>query len=433
MLKEKTKFICNACGAESPKWIGKCPSCEAWNSFVEETISITPRKLSAKLSPKTPQKLSGIKSDFSRYQTRISEFDRVLGGGIVPSSLILFSGEPGIGKSTLTLQIAGAISKDHKVLLFSGEESLEQISNRAERLGINEEKLLALSEYNLETIIETMKTERPTLTILDSIQVISSLDIQANSGSITQIKYCTERLLETAKAQHIAIIIIGHVTKDGNLAGPRVLEHLVDTVISLEGDRFQQFRILRSSKNRFGSCNEVGIFEMKEKGLKEIKNPSEQFLEGRKKNAYGSAITVAMEGLRPFTVEVQALTTTSNFGFPKRTATGFDLNRLQILIAILEKHAKLNLQNQDVFVNVVGGIKLKEPAADLAVAAAITSSLLKKPINENTIIFGEMGLSGELRKISHMETRLKEAEKMGFSKILSPSIHKEILSALSDI
>ncbi|MDX9971253.1 MAG: DNA repair protein RadA [Candidatus Gracilibacteria bacterium] len=433
MLKEKTKYTCKECGAESPKWVGKCPSCEAWNSFEQETISITPRKLSTKISPKSPQKLNFVKSDFTRYETKISEFDRVLGGGIVPSTLILFSGEPGIGKSTLTLQIAGKIAKSHKVLMFSGEESLEQIANRAQRLNINEENLLALSEYNLETIIETMKTEKPKLTIIDSIQVISSLDIQANSGSITQIKYCTERLLETAKTANSAIIIIGHVTKDGNLAGPRVLEHLVDTVISLEGDRFQQFRLLRSSKNRFGSCNEVGIFEMNEKGLKEIKNPSEQFLEGRKKNAHGSAITVAMEGNRPFTVEVQALTTTSNFGFPKRTATGFDLNRLQILIAILEKHAKLNLQNQDVFVNVVGGIKLKEPASDLAVASAITSSLLKKPISNETVIFGEMGLSGELRKIPHLDKRIKEAEKMGFSKILSPEKHKEILSALSDL
>lgn len=433
MLKEKSKFICKECGNESPKWLGKCPSCNSWNSYNEEIISSTPRKLSSKISGKTPQNLNVIKCDIKRYETEIGEFDRVLGGGILPSSLILFSGEPGIGKSTLTLQIAGKIAKKHKVLMVSGEESLEQIANRANRLKINEEKLQAIAEYNLETILETIKDEKPALTIIDSIQVISSLDLTAQSGSITQIKYCTERILETAKTEKSAIIIIGHVTKEGNLAGPRVLEHLVDTVIQLEGDRFQQFRLLRSSKNRFGSCNEVGIFEMNENGLKEVKNPSEQFLEGRRKNAYGTAITVAMEGNRPFLVEVQALTTTSNFGFPKRTSTGFDLNRLQILIAILEKHAKLNLQNQDVFINVVGGIKLKEPAADLAVASAIVSSLLKKPIDNSTVIFGEMGLSGELRKVSHADKRTKEANKMSFTKIISSDKYKEILSAISNI
>jgi DNA repair protein RadA/Sms len=433
MLKEKTSYTCKECGNSSPKWLGKCANCNSWNSYEKEEISITPRNLSAKVSARNPENLSSIKTENKRLKTNIEEFDRVLGGGIVPSSLVLFSGEPGIGKSTLTLQIAGKIAEKEKVLLISGEESLEQIASRAQRLKINQDNLQAISEHNLETILETIKTTKPTLAIIDSIQVISSLDLQANSGSITQIKYCTERILETAKKEKTAIIIIGHVTKDGNLAGPRVLEHLVDAVIQLEGDRFQQFRILRSSKNRFGSCNEVGIFEMQSLGLKEVKNPSEQFLEGRKENAFGTAITVAMEGNRPFLVEVQALTTTSNFGFPKRTATGFDLNRLQILIAILEKHAHLNLQTQDVFVNVVGGIKLKEPANDLAVASAIASSLLKKPISENTVIIGEMGLSGELRKVPHLDKRIKEANKMGFKKIVSPEKHKEIISAIKAI
>jgi len=438
MSKLKTNFKCQKCEYVSNKWIGKCPECEAWNSFLEEDIeqilSKTPRSFGKKIEAKKAESLKNSFTEKNKLKTKIQEFDRTIGDGIVPGSLILLSGEPGIGKSTLTLQIAGQIANAHgKVLLISGEESIEQIAVRAERLKINEENLKAINEYNLEVILETIKAEMPKLVILDSIQVVSSLDLPGQAGSISQVRYCTERIMEIAKTKNIAVILIGHVTKDGNLAGPRVLEHLVDTVLHFEGDRFQQFRMLRAVKNRFGSCSEVGIFEMNEKGLNEIKNPSKQFLEGRKKNAVGSIITVTIEGTRPFLVEVQALTSVSNFGFLKRTANGFDLNRLQILIAVLEKHGKLNLQNQDVFINVVGGIKLKEPAADLAVLTAIASSLLKREISEDKIFYGEIGLSGELRKVSHSQTRNKEAEKLGFTNIISPEKFKEVISVLSNL
>lgn len=430
-MKIKTVYSCSACGYESGKWIGKCPDCNAWNSFSESTahISNTPRKM-GKIEARTPLKLHLQKSDNKRITTSIDEFNRVMGGGIVPGSLTLLSGEPGIGKSTLTLQIAKSIAEQNKVLIISGEESVEQIAERAHRLGISENNLSAINEFALEVILETIKAEKPVVAIVDSIQVVSSLDMPQAAGSITQIRYCTEKLMELAKTKNISLILIGHVTKEGNLAGPRVLEHLVDTVLHFEGDRFQNFRMLKCAKNRFGSCSEVGIFEMNELGLTEVKNPSEQFLEGRRNGAIGSVITVAIEGTRPFLVEVQALTCTTVFGYPKRTANGFDLNRLQILIAVLEKHAKLNLQNQDVFINVVGGIKLNEPAADLAVLTAIASSLLKKPLLEGTITFGEVGLSGELRKVNHEDKRRSEATKLGFPKIVGPKEIKEVKEVL---
>lgn len=438
-MKLKTIYICNSCQFESSKWIGQCPQCNTWNSFMEDVINVgkpekgslskTPRSLKIGAQSPTSLEQSG-KAQTSRLFSDIEEFDRVLGNGITPGSMILLSGEPGIGKSTLTLQIANNLAKKIKVLLVSGEESVEQIAGRAGRLNLNEKNLLALNEFTLENILETIHQEKPGLIIIDSIQVISSMDFPGSAGSITQVRYCTERLLEIAKTTNTPVILIGHVTKDGTLAGPKVLEHLVDTVLLFEGDRFQQFRLLRAQKNRFGSCSEIGIFEMTENGLIEIKNPSEQFLEGRKKNSIGSAITVAMEGTRPFLVEVQALVSTSAFGFPKRTANGFDLNRLQILIAVLEKYAKFNLQNQDVFINIVGGIKLTEPAADLAVLMAIASSYLKRPLPESATIFGEVGLSGELRKVIHNEKRQKESEKLGFSQIISSSNHKEIQTAL---
>lgn len=439
-MKLKTIYICENCQYSTHKWTGKCPECNLWNTFIEDTINVgskttplssTPTKLRTNLA--TPTQLYKVPTSFTRAKTTISEFDRVMGDGIVPGSLTLLSGEPGIGKSTLTLQIANSLAKENKILLISGEESIEQISNRANRLGLKEEKLSALNEFNLEAIIETIKLEKPSLAIIDSIQVISSMDIPSQAGSITQVRYCTEQIMEYAKKTNTSIILIGHVTKDGNLAGPRVLEHLVDTVLHLEGDRFHQFRILRAVKNRFGSCSEVGIFEMAEKGMQEVKNPSAQFLDGRKENSIGSTITVTVEGTRPLLVEVQALVSTSPFGYPKRTANGFDLNRLQILIATLEKYGKLNLQNQDVFVNIVGGIKLKEPAADFAVLMAIASSFLKKPLSQKTAIFGEVGLSGELRKVTHMEKRSSEAKKMGFETPLTPEHFKEISEALKTL
>lgn len=350
----KTIYLCKDCGYESGKWLGKCPTCNAWNSFVEDTemvgpkssLSKTPRSM--KIAPKEANPLKKSENTKSRILTNITEFDRVIGEGFIPGSMTLLSGEPGIGKSTLTLQIANKVAKNHKVLLVSGEESINQLSERNHRLGFDEKNLVAINEFNLETILETTRKENPAFVIIDSIQVIASLDIPSQAGSINQVRYCTESMLELAKTSNTTTLLIGHVTKDGTLAGPRVLEHLVDTVLSLEGDRYQQFRMLRASKNRFGNCSEVGIFEMTEKGLSEVKNPSQQFLEGRSLNAIGSIVTVAMEGTRPFLVEVQALVSTTHFGYPKRTANGFDLNRLQILIAILEKYGRLNLQNQDI-------------------------------------------------------------------------------------
>lgn len=439
-MQLKTIYLCKECGYESSKWLGKCPSCSGWNSFVEDVISTgsaksslskTPRSM--KIAAKEAGTLLFQNKNSARLTTGIEEFDRVIGNGFTQGSLTLLSGEPGIGKSTLTLQIANKIAKNHKVLLVSGEESLNQIAERNIRLGFNEKNLVAINEYNLEIILETMRKEKPAFVIIDSIQVIASLDIPSQAGSISQVRYCTESILELSKTSNITTMLIGHVTKDGTLAGPRVLEHLVDTVISLEGDRYQHFRMLRASKNRFGNCSEVGIFEMNEKGLEEVKNPSKQFLEGRIENGIGSAITVAMEGTRPFLVEVQALVSTTHFGYPKRTANGFDMNRLQILIAILEKYGRLNLQNQDIFINIVGGIRLDEPAADLAVIIAIASSYLKKTIPNNTIIFGEAGLSGELRKAPHSEKRIKEANKLGFEKIISPEKFKKVIESLSSL
>lgn len=440
-MKLKTIYVCQQCKHETSKWTGKCNECDAWNSFIEDVINVgKPTKGSMsgstrnlRIQAKSPTRLTDLKIKANRVSTGIEEFDRVMGSGIIPGSLTLLSGEPGIGKSTITLQIANNIAKKAPVLLISGEESIEQIGARATRLKLREKNLTAINEYNLETILETIKIEKPQFVIIDSIQVVSSLDVPSHAGSISQVRYCTERIMELAKKSKIPMMIIGHVTKDGNLAGPRVLEHLVDTVLHLEGDRFQQFRILRAAKNRFGSCSEVGIFEMVEAGMREVKNPSEQFLEGRKDNAIGSAITVAIEGTRPFLVEVQALVSTSPFGYPKRTANGFDLNRLQILIAALEKYGKLNLQNQDVFINVVGGIKLTEPASDFAVLMAIASSLIKKPLPSDTVIFGEVGLSGELRKVVHSDKRKKEAKKLGFPQILNPEKFKEVQQALRDL
>ncbi|MFA6918193.1 MAG: DNA repair protein RadA [Candidatus Gracilibacteria bacterium] len=435
----KTIYLCKDCGYESGKWLGKCPACEGWNSFVEDVISEGPKSTlsktprSMKIEAKQANPLQQSSSVNQRLITGFEEFDRVIGTGFVPGSITLLSGEPGIGKSTLTLQIANKIAKNHKVLLISGEESMNQIAERNSRLGFGENNLVAINEFNLETILATIRKENPAFVIIDSIQVISSLDIPSQAGSINQVRYCTESLLELSKTSNIATLLIGHVTKDGTLAGPRLLEHLVDTVISLEGDRFQNFRILRASKNRFGNCSEVGIFEMAEKGLIEVKNPSKQFLEGRAANAIGSAITVAMEGTRPFLVEVQALVSVTHFGYPKRTANGFDLNRLQILIAILEKYGRLNLQNQDIFVNIVGGMRLEEPAADLAVLMSIASSYFKKSIPSDMVIFGEAGLSGELRKVSHSEKRLKEAQKLGFTKIISPEKFTKVLEAITAI
>jgi len=432
-MKLKTIYVCTSCKQQNSKWSGQCSECKAWNSIVEDVINIGKSNKKLSSTPRLIQNAEPLKKHINtqkKISSEIEEFDRVIGDGILAGSITLLSGEPGIGKSTLTLQIASNISQKEKTLIISGEESINQIADRAERLKLKYKDILAVNSFNLEEILEIIKRENAKFVIIDSIQVISSSDIESAAGSVSQVRYCTERIMDLVKNTNVAVILIGHVTKEGNLAGPRTLEHLVDTVMHIEGDRFQQLRILRAVKNRFGSCSEVGIFEMKENGLQEVKNPSEQLLEGRKENAVGSAITITMEGTRPLLVEVQALVSTTHFGYPKRTSNGFDMSRLQILIAALEKYGKLNLQNQDIYINVIGGIKLKEPSADLAILMAIASSLIKKPLPSNAIIFGEVGLSGELRKVSHNQRRIKEANKLGFNRIANPDNISEIQKAL---
>ena len=432
-MKFTTLYKCQNCNETTNKWTGKCPFCSAWNSIIEMEQETSQRKISKtgrEIHAQKTEKLNLNDSVFERLETGIEEFDRTIGGGIVKGSMILLSGEPGIGKSTLTLQIAEKISKKNKVLLISAEESISQISDRAKRLNINENNLSASNIFELEQIIETIKSEKPDLAIIDSIQVIFSPELPSIAGSQNQVKYCSEILTEFAKKNNIPLILIGHVTKDGNIAGPKLLEHIVDTVIQFEGDRYQNLRILRAIKNRFGSCTEVGIFEMSELGLKEVKNPSAQFLEGRKENAIGSVITPIIEGNRAILIEVQALTSTTHFGYPKRTSNGYDLNRLQILIAVLEKYAKMDLMTNDVFINIVGGIKIKDTSADLAVLTAIASSYFKKPAPKNSVIYGEVGLSGELRKVTHNDKRESESQKQDFMSLINPISHKDINQVL---
>lgn len=424
-MKTRTAYLCQECGHQTSKWLGKCPQCEKWNSFLEEIITKGPSRSSKGLNatPLKPAPLSQTQhQESNRYPVGLSEIDRVLGGGILPGSLILLSGEPGIGKSTLTLQICAQLTHQTKQILYiSGEESIQQISGRAARLNLASENLQLLNETHLETILATIQQEKPSLVIVDSIQVVYSNNLPSQAGSISQVRSATEALMEFAKTNQIPIILIGHVTKEGNLAGPRVLEHLVDTVLFIEGDRYQNFRLLRCLKNRFGSTNEVGVLEMTEKGLIEVKNPSATFLSGRQENAIGSTVTCTIEGTRPFLIEVQALTNLSPFGYPKRTTTGYDLNRLQLLVAVLQKHVGLNLSNQDVFVNVVGGFKLQETAADLSLALSIVSSYRKIVMPTELCILGEVGLSGEIRPVTQLHKRLQEASKLGFKQIILPA------------
>ncbi|MBD3156892.1 DNA repair protein RadA [Candidatus Peregrinibacteria bacterium] len=435
-MKTKTIYTCSECGYQSPKWVGKCTTCEAWNSFSEHVQEKSKIKSRARVDAKQVEKLTVKKSNTSaqRIPLKMDEANRVLGGGILEGSITLLTGEPGIGKSTLTIQLCDQVaSRGKKVLYVSGEESQNQIAGRADRLGINTDDLFFLAETNTETILESIKKEKPHFIIIDSVQVLFSHDIQSTAGSITQVRHATELFMEFAKTTNTPVVLIGHVTKDGNLAGPRVLEHLVDTVLYLEGDRFHQFRILRSQKNRFGSTNEVGIFEMHSQGLKEVKNPSAHFLEGRKKHAIGSAITVTLEGTRPILVEVQALANVTPFGYPKRTATGYDVNRMQLLISVLQKYAKMNLSNQDVFVNVVGGMKISDPSCDLGVLMAIASSFSQKTIPTDTCYIGEVGLSGEIRSVPQLDKRVKEAKKLGFKNVITPKQVKDIFSAVKTL
>lgn len=415
MASTKTLYICQTCEHTSPKWVGKCPECNEWNQFVEEVISKSSKTERTQRNLKVPTStpLFQTPENLKRHQTGIGEFDRVLGGGLVPGSLTILSGEPGIGKSTLTLQLCDALANQSKqVLYISGEESVHQIAGRAKRLTIANKNLSLLNENNLEITLASLTQEKPDIAIIDSIQVIGSEEVNGIPGGITQVRHNTEKLMEWAKKTHTPLIIISHVNKEGNLAGPKTLEHLVDTVLTLEGDRNHDLRLLRGSKNRFGATNEVGFFEMKENGLIEMPNPSEVFIKNRPQNTIGSCLTVTLEGSRPLIVEVQALTNKTHFGYPKRATSGFDLNRLQILIAVLQKHANIDLSNQDVYVNIVGGIKLKDPAVDLAICKAIVSSLKKTPIAKNEVYFGEVGLAGEIRRVTQWENRSKAAKKL---------------------
>lgn len=430
MRGNKTVFVCSECGAEYSKWNGKCSACGAWNTL-EETQPVTVG--TGKAAPTgnfTYSRISEISyDDETRYDTGISELDRVLGGGLVKGSLVLIGGDPGIGKSTLLLQICGFMGKDHTILYVSGEESERQIKLRAERLGVTCENLFLASNNNCESIIRAVCENKPEIVIIDSIQTITSSAINSTAGSIVQVRECTGAFMRMAKSEEIPVFIVSHVNKDGGIAGPKIMEHIVDTVLYFEGEKQLAYRILRAIKNRFGSTNEIGVFRMDDSGLSQVENPSEMMLSGRLKNVSGSVVACAMEGTRPILAEVQALVTKSSFSAPRRVATGFDYNRLYMILAVLEKRCGYFFGGLDVYVNVVGGLKLDEPAADLAVAAALWSSLCDKPIAEDTLVFGEVGLGGEVRSVSRVRERVKEAERLGFTKCIIPAHSKHELKS----
>ena len=430
MAKNSTIFVCNECGYESAKWLGKCPACNAWNTFFEQKIvenKGTKNNVSERKNIK-PQALNTyVAKENIRTSTGFEELDRVLGGGIVKGSLVLLGGEPGIGKSTLILQICNKIKGNGKVLYVSGEESAEQIKLRADRLGISNEDILFLGETNNEIIGQVIIEIKPKLVIIDSIQTMYSEELSAAAGSVSQVREITAQIMKICKMQDITTIIIGHVTKEGNIAGPRVLEHMVDTVLYLEGERYFSYRIIRGVKNRFGSTNEIGMFEMKEEGMCEIQNPSDVLISEREDNPAGSCIVSCMEGTRPILVELQSLTTQSVFGFPKRTANGIDFNRLALLIAVMEKKAGLMLGSQDVYLNVVGGLRINEPSIDLGIILSTCSSFKNIAIPKDVVVMGEVGLTGEVRRINLVEKRIKESEKLGFKKCILPESNKKLL------
>lgn len=428
MAKSKTVFVCSECGNESSKWLGKCPACNSWNSFYEQKIVETKNKDIVDKKASTPQKLNSYEAkETLRIHTGFNELDRVLGGGLVKGSLILLGGEPGIGKSTLILQICDKIKGDGKVLYVSGEESAEQIKIRADRLGIHNDDILFLGETDIELIENAIFGIKPKLVIIDSIQTMYSDEISSAAGTVSQVREITARIMRVCKSNEITTIIIGHVTKEGNIAGPRVLEHMVDTVLYLEGERYFSYRILRGVKNRFGSTNEVGMFEMQSEGMAEITNPSSVLISEREDNPSGSVIVASMEGTRPLLIELQALTTPTVFGLPRRAANGIDYNRLTLLVAVLEKRAGLALSSQDIYLNVVSGIKISEPAVDLGTIIVCASSFKNISIDKKTVIIGEVGLTGEVRAVNLIDKRLKEAEKLGFKTCIIPESNKKLL------
>jgi DNA repair protein RadA/Sms len=420
MSKTKIKYICSNCGYESLRWIGKCPECESWNSFTEEIVETSPRKANISKSKFSYNKILDISAnEEDRIKSGIIEFDRVLGGGIMPGSVILLGGDPGIGKSTIAMQAAANIKE--KVLYVTGEESEKQIKLRSSRLKVKSDSFYVQAETELSNILGAIKEISPSVVIIDSIQTTYRSELENSPGTITQIRECAAMLMEEAKKNHYSVIIIGHVTKEGMIAGPKILEHMVDTVLQFEGESNHSFRILRAQKNRFGSTNEIGVFEMREDGLSEVTNPSELFLSEREKQTPGSVVTSSIEGSRPILLEVQALVTPSSFGYPQRVSNGFDQKRLSILLAVLEKRAGVRASVNNVFVNVAGGIRVIEPAVDLAVCVSIASSLVDKVVDNQTIIIGEVGLGGEIRSVGHIEKRIQEAQKLGFKSVIIPS------------
>lgn len=429
--KNKTVFICSQCGYETPKWFGKCPTCGEWDTLNEEQI-ITSTKSSSqnKLTRHGGAvSLSQINSSAElRYDTGVGELNRVLGGGLVKGSLVLLCGDPGIGKSTLLLQISDSLAKNMTVLYVTGEESAYQLKMRAKRLGVTSDELQVMCETDAEIICEYIRTEKPDIVMIDSVQTMSISDVSSTAGSVTQVRECTNLFMRTAKNYDVSIILVGHVNKDGNIAGPKVLEHIVDTVLYFEGERNLTYRILRAAKNRFGSTNEIGVFDMTSKGLTEIESPSLAMISGRPINVSGTCVTCLIEGSRPILAEVQGLATASGFGNPRRMAAGFDYNRMAMLIAILEKRAGYFLGNMDCYVNIVGGLKADEPASDLAVALSIVSSLKDAVINSETIAFGEIGLAGEIRTVNNCEQRIRECERLGFKRCIVPRQNIKSLS-----
>lgn len=431
MARSKTVYVCSECGYECGKWNGKCPGCGSWNSLEEVESAVSVKTGSVRKIRNLSDKVLNL-SDIDvnkdvRYKTGLEEFDRVLGGGLVKGSIVLLGGTPGIGKSTLLLQVCQHLGKNYSVLYVSGEESARQIKIRAQRLEVDTDRLYILTDTDAEAVSDTIRTSKPDIVIIDSIQTMSISQITSTPGSLTQVRECTNLFMHTAKSEEIPIIIVGHVNKDGAIAGPKVMEHIVDAVLYFEGERNLAFRILRTVKNRYGSTNEIGVFEMVDKGLRQVKNPSMMFLEGRPENVSGTCVTCVMEGLRPILAEVQVLVTKSGFSTPRRMAKGFDFNRMAIIMAVLEKRAGLFFGTLDTYLNVVGGFRIEETAGDLAVALCLYSGLLDKPLSEHTIAFGEIGLGGEVRAVSNIVQRVREAERMGFTTCLVP---KQTLSVL---
>ena len=433
MAKVKSVYICSECGYESPKWYGKCPSCGEWNTMneeIREAVKAAPKNTVSAASYMPPVQVKEISTtDEIRYRTGLNELDRVMGGGIVKGSLVLLGGDPGIGKSTILLQICEHLGRELKILYVSGEESKRQLKLRADRLGVNSENLYILTQTDVELICESIRQDKPHIVMIDSIQTMSLSELSSAPGSVTQVRESTNYFMRTAKSLDIPMIIVGHVNKEGSIAGPKVLEHVVDAVLHFEGDKQMSYRILRAVKNRYGSTNEIGVFEMTDKGLNEVENPSLMLISGRPKNVSGTCIACAMEGTRPILAEIQALATATGFGNPRRMCTGFDYNRMNLIIAVLEKRAGYYFTNTDAYVNVVGGLRLDEPAVDLAVAMALVSSLKDIPIADDAIAFGEVGLAGEIRSVSHAQQRVNEAVRLGFKRVIIPAHNMKDITA----